>query len=596
MTQANFVFEISEQADLAFLVGLRCAEGLNVAEADSIRVRFLKLSQEQQSDRVLLMAICLDAVCLFFKGEPSRALDLTTEGLKRLKSIPEADEISSAIWNINAVSQISLNHTKKAVLAFESAIHFAKKGRNVEMEIRSKSNLARLLRYIGDYESSLVLLNDLMLCELVHSRSISSIALKHYRDYRVNNGIAMTLKCMAENEIGFSLGYLPDNANRLLKKATIHVDMAVKAATDANDSNRKAFSLDTKLQIELLKKNSNEHLIVLINEIKRQVSPEDKRGEWMLKIAEVRMLIAQDRNRDALAALSAMNKTPQTFHPDLHREFSRAKILALQASGKWQEAFNALNAYAHYEIKQRNDQVEQKRIFMLSRIENDIKEATLFLTHDLRMPLHRIETTAQDMAARDTSDERPAERIAKDASRTIKLVDSFLAFLETKSLVEQQFEDVELSCLLDDACAEVGLSSFEKGIEIRLNTPQKAQINGVRSLLHRAILNVLDNAIRHSAKAVPIAVTLEPIEHYWCIRIDDNGPGFHERLGSASSKDFSPAKYKRQGGRTGIGLRIADGILKHHSGKLRFLNRAEGGASVQMLIPMQLTNAPPFVL
>ena len=66
------------------------------------------------------------------------------------------------------------------------------------------------------------------------------------------------------------------------------------------------------------------------------------------------------------------------------------------------------------------------------------------------------------------------------------------------------------------------------------------------------------------------------------IDIRDNGPGFRTKN---LSKLFEPYVTGRDAG-TGLGLAIVQKIIQEHSGQIKLQNHSEGGAQIEISIPL----------
>lgn len=105
--------------------------------------------------------------------------------------------------------------------------------------------------------------------------------------------------------------------------------------------------------------------------------------------------------------------------------------------------------------------------------------------------------------------------------------------------------------------------------------------------LRRCLTNLLDNARRYGGGQIDISVTelSDAVE----VNIEDRGPGIPE---SDLDRVFEPyvrvetSRAKHTGG-TGLGLAIARAIAKSHGGDVRLKNRAGGGISAILTLPIQ---------
>jgi len=66
------------------------------------------------------------------------------------------------------------------------------------------------------------------------------------------------------------------------------------------------------------------------------------------------------------------------------------------------------------------------------------------------------------------------------------------------------------------------------------------------------------------------------------IKVEDNGPGFEE---GTESQVFDPYVTTKPKG-TGLGLAIVKKLVEEHSGSIRAYNRKEGGAVINIRLPL----------
>ena len=77
------------------------------------------------------------------------------------------------------------------------------------------------------------------------------------------------------------------------------------------------------------------------------------------------------------------------------------------------------------------------------------------------------------------------------------------------------------------------------------------------------------------------------LEESFSISIIDNGPGIPEEQKSKLLQPFERVDDARGNkGGSGLGLTIADRIIKAHDGKLELINRPKGGLNAKITIPI----------
>ena len=150
------------------------------------------------------------------------------------------------------------------------------------------------------------------------------------------------------------------------------------------------------------------------------------------------------------------------------------------------------------------------------------------------------------------------QRVRAAAGRLQRVVAALLALF--RSGVEVRPEAVDLAALLSRLPVE-GL-----GVEV----PPGATVQADPDLLSGALLNLLDNALRHGAHTVHVSVPASD-----AVRLDDDGPG----VDPARRADLEAAV--RAGdpeGHGGLGLVLAHLVAKAHGGGLTLPSAPQGFA------------------
>ncbi|HEX2938282.1 MAG TPA: ATP-binding protein, partial [Ruminiclostridium sp.] len=121
----------------------------------------------------------------------------------------------------------------------------------------------------------------------------------------------------------------------------------------------------------------------------------------------------------------------------------------------------------------------------------------------------------------------------------------------------------------------------KEGIALSTDIPETVvEIRADRDMLSRAIRNLLDNAIKYGATGKWLGYELSADYDSVYIRIKDNGQG----IDSENQRDIFSRFYRGDKGRTpdggmGLGLAIADEIVKLHAGSLRVESEKGRGAT-----------------
>lgn len=234
---------------------------------------------------------------------------------------------------------------------------------------------------------------------------------------------------------------------------------------------------------------------------------------------------------------------------------------------------------------------------LLTRQEQLVDNQRAFIaqaSHELRTPLTTIKGWLETSMTYD-SDPDSLKQGMKQAVRELdKLTALSNGLLQLASIdgLNQQLDGpaVEVVEIVLDAADTLGVQRPGQPLSVLvsdaiLELAAPLTLPGNASLLKTALLNLMDNAIKYS-NGQPVQVRLETDhDHRFYIRIDDQGiglpPGEENRVllplvRGSNSKTIEGF---------GIGLTLADRIIRLHQGQLRLLPRSGGGTRAEVLLP-----------
>jgi len=236
---------------------------------------------------------------------------------------------------------------------------------------------------------------------------------------------------------------------------------------------------------------------------------------------------------------------------------------------------------------------------MLGRLEESFESISRFtadIAHDLRTPVNNIRGEAEVALARPrTADEYRdvLESSLEEAVRLSELIGDLLFLARAESpLTELHRENVNIGELLTTVRDYYEASATDAGISLVFNNgtePLNADLD--RSLMLRAVSNLVSNAIAHTPPGG--TVTLAATHENAAIRIEvsDSGVGIPaEALPKVFDRFFrvDPSRSKTSGN-TGLGLAIVQSILALHGGSAEIISQLSRGTRVTLHMPALLT-------
>lgn len=227
---------------------------------------------------------------------------------------------------------------------------------------------------------------------------------------------------------------------------------------------------------------------------------------------------------------------------------------------------------------------------MIVRLDHAFDAQTQFIenaSHELKTPLTVIQTNIE--AAESTKKKSKKKQYLEQARQSTIKLNQLLEDLLLMALMEQHVHKKRLSLdqLLSDIERDARIIANEEGVQIVLsNTIQDAAIRGNENLLYRAVMNVIENAIRYSKNGQTVEVYVEQQGGEAHVRVKDYGPGIptqdHQRMFQRFERGTNTGN--TQG--AGIGLAITQNILALHDGEITIEKSDANGTTFTIALPV----------
>ena len=150
---------------------------------------------------------------------------------------------------------------------------------------------------------------------------------------------------------------------------------------------------------------------------------------------------------------------------------------------------------------------------------------------------------------------------------------------------------IYLEEVVDSSARGVRHIADQKGVTLVLNDLVEAPIHGDADLLGRLLLNLLDNAIKHSPSGGTIRVSLSRQGSDYHVSVADEGPGIPEAAKERVFERFfraDEARVRDESGHTtgaGLGLAISRRIAELHGGTLILVESRPGHTEFRFTVP-----------
>tara|TARA_Y100000590_G_scaffold461919_1_gene624709 strand:- start:48 stop:1364 length:1317 start_codon:yes stop_codon:yes gene_type:complete len=223
------------------------------------------------------------------------------------------------------------------------------------------------------------------------------------------------------------------------------------------------------------------------------------------------------------------------------------------------------------EIRQAGYEFEKMRKRILRHL-NQRSEMLSGISHDLRTPLTRIKLQLSFI-----KDKEISKKLSEDVDEMEKMLNEYLQF--ARSQFSEKTTKINLKNFIKNL-----VSKYENtNIKLELSE-SNIEINVRANLMQRCVENLINNSIKYSTK---IYIKLIKSSSHTVISIDDDGPGIPINEYENVFKPFYKIDKSRGDSKSsvGLGLSIANDIVKSHGGSIKLDKSSFGGLQVKIFLP-----------
>jgi heavy metal sensor kinase len=235
---------------------------------------------------------------------------------------------------------------------------------------------------------------------------------------------------------------------------------------------------------------------------------------------------------------------------------------------------------------------------MLARLESSvqrIKQFTANASHELRAPVSLIRTTAEVAVQRR---DRPAteylhalDEILEESERTSQVVDSLMLLARADSGREVvEWAPADMASIIHSAIDQGEKLARNRGLKFSSKLSQSPiEIEADADALRRALLVLIDNAVKYTPAGGEVNVGLEAHDGFAVVSVEDSGIGITEADMPHIFDRFWRADRarSREHGGAGLGLSIAKWIVEEHGGSIEVQSKPGKGSLFRVRIPFE---------
>jgi len=195
------------------------------------------------------------------------------------------------------------------------------------------------------------------------------------------------------------------------------------------------------------------------------------------------------------------------------------------------------------------------------------------MTHEMKSPLAAIRLHAQTLEQDVSADERRESvgYILRESERLGRLVDNVL---ESSRLVARtrplQLQNTDLGTVLGELFDEVRPRVVGHGLALDVELATSAVVEATTDGLRRILTNLIDNAVRYSARGGVIRCRADDVGGWARIRVEDEGRGIPKtELARIFDRFYQIGRDHGGGGPgSGLGLFIVSQLVEQMNGRV----------------------------
>jgi signal transduction histidine kinase len=214
------------------------------------------------------------------------------------------------------------------------------------------------------------------------------------------------------------------------------------------------------------------------------------------------------------------------------------------------------------------------------RLLENLRQVTSDVAHDLRTPLTRLRNALEESAHGSINADCRKQVIVDAIGRVDEILSLFAAILRISEVesgeIRRLFTPVDVSALATELAESYAPAVREAGRSLSWTVEPGLTVTGDRELIAQAVINLLENAQRHTPPGTEIQVNLSDLGKWVRIAVADNGPGVAPSDWGLIVRRFVRLESSRTRAGHGLGLNLVSAVARLHRGHLQFADNSPG--------------------
>ena len=214
-----------------------------------------------------------------------------------------------------------------------------------------------------------------------------------------------------------------------------------------------------------------------------------------------------------------------------------------------------------------------------------------YLSHDLRSPLISSlylvsQEREQTEAHRDIS---PYLQVESNINKTLKMIDDLLGLTRAEHLEVDQLQPVFFENIIESTIDQLLPQARQKNISLDVcDIDQDVWVTADSSLLERAFINIVGNAIKYSPENTRVSIVTRTENNAWIVsEVTDEGVGIPaDRIGKLFERFHRDPNVQKKFKGTGLGLALVATVIREHGGSVEAKSVENQGTTIVIRLPV----------
>ena len=420
-------------------------------------------------------------------------------------------------------------------------------------------------------------------------------------------GVAVTYLLWSWRRLNSLLVFFQERINQLNAIPAGVFEPALRALSPTLDTvENQAQALDraidrvTQMQALLTEGLWQMPVAILVCNDDGDIDQSNAAAQMLLASEDTKPIIAYDplRGENLLSLLKKMTKVIGADPDQTDHQFHWSQALIAEYSTQDGKTFKLRTALLDRGKISSPAWLVVLRDLTVERLAQKKREQWLsFVSHDLRSPQVSILSLLALYKQSDPNsiEAQLVENIRREAQRTLMLTESFMDLAEAES-DNYHFIETEAGAIVLDAINQAWPYAKVRGVTLlRTLGESDCHIYADPTMLTRALVNLLNNAIRHSpiGSTVKFCLNTDTDSTEAILSISDNGEGMSatkltQLMTNSNANVGSAIEYIPQAARNrGLGFSVVRAVISRHNGSIDAFSAPQEGTTFLITLPLQ---------